>query len=81
MALPAVVFLARRRIWLALKVAAVMLIAVNLVRFGLEHNEFWAFYLSALGLLVLAVMIVRSTARDRLQAAGSTIREGLATWE
>jgi fluoride ion exporter CrcB/FEX len=56
-------------------------LAVNLVRFGLEHNEFWAFYLSALGLLVLAVMVVRSTASDRLQAAGSTIRQGLATWE
>jgi fluoride ion exporter CrcB/FEX len=56
-------------------------LAVNLVRFGLEHNEFWAFYLSALGLIVLAVMVVRSTARERLQAAGSTIRQGLATWE
>jgi hypothetical protein len=56
-------------------------LAVNLIRFGLEHSEFWAFYLSALGLLVLAVMVVRSTARDRLHAAGSTIREGLATWE
>ncbi len=56
-------------------------LAVNLVRFGLEHSEFWAFYLSALGLLVLAVMIVRSAAHDRLAAAGSTLREGLATWE
>jgi fluoride ion exporter CrcB/FEX len=56
-------------------------LAVNLVRFGLEHNEFWAFYLSVLGLLVLAAMVVRSTARDRLHAAGSTIRQGLATWE
>jgi hypothetical protein len=64
--LPVVVFLARKRVWLALKVAAAMLIAVNIFRFARATQSddaaakflTLALALGAFGLVWLALWLV-----------------------
>ena len=56
-------------------------VALNLLRFGLAHSQFWAFYLTVLGLGVLAVMVVTTVQRERLLQLRGFLRATVREWE
>ncbi len=53
----------------------------ELLRFGLANAQFWAFYLTSIGLFILAGMVVLSVYRPRLAQLGQRWRERTQDWE
>jgi hypothetical protein len=53
----------------------------NLVRFGLHHSQFWALYLTGLGLLVLGGMVAITLNRDAVRRARHWVSAHLSAWE
>lgn len=56
-------------------------VVATLVRYGVQQPRLGALFLSGLGLLVVAVMVVVTTRRAQLQAQVSQVQRMLAQWE
>ncbi len=61
--------------------AATAAVLSNLIRFGLDHSQFWAFYLTALGLSILGLMVALTLHRERFDTWMGQVRGVLSTWE
>ena len=70
----------RAYLYLGVGFAAATLVT-NLVRFGFEHSQFWALYLTLIGLSVLGMMIVSTVHRERIVAARVRFRAVVGEWE
>jgi hypothetical protein len=53
----------------------------ELLRFGLEHSQFWAFYLTTIGLTILAGMVTLTLLRPQLATLRSRWQERMEDWE
>jgi hypothetical protein len=53
----------------------------ELLRFGLNHSRFWAFYLTSIGLVILAGMVGLTLFRPQLATLCGQLRERLDGWE
>ncbi|MEQ1567241.1 MAG: hypothetical protein ABMA64_16490, partial [Myxococcota bacterium] len=53
----------------------------NLIRFGLDHSQFWALYLTGLGVTVLGSMVALTLHRERVGALRARARAHVAAWE
>ena len=53
----------------------------ELLRFGLSNSQFWAFYLTTIGLTILAGMVALTMLRPQLATLRSRWRERLEDWE
>ncbi len=60
---------------------AVATLVADALRFGLAHSDFWALYLTALGLVILGAMVAGTLHRDRLIQWRGTLRTAMAGWE
>lgn len=56
-------------------------VVATLVRYGIQEPRLGALFLSALGLLVVAVMVVVTTRRAQVQAQMSAMQRMLAQWQ
>jgi hypothetical protein len=65
---------------LGVGVAVATLIADGL-RFGLEHSQFWALYLTGIGLTILGTMVAATLHRERLNRIRLRWRTAMAGWE
>jgi len=53
----------------------------ELLRFGLNHSGFWAFYLTTIGLAILASMVALTLLRPQLATMRGRWRERMEEWE
>ncbi len=54
---------------------------MELLRFGLEHSQFWAFYLTLIGLSILSVMVLLTLYNQQLRVMRLRVRRAMADWE
>jgi len=72
----------RVRAFLTLGSSAILAaLLTEVLRFGLNHSRFWAFYLTTLGLLILAGMVALTLLRPQLATLRGEWRERLEGWE
>ncbi|MFH1466402.1 MAG: hypothetical protein ABIO70_18610, partial [Pseudomonadota bacterium] len=72
----------RVRAFLTLGSSAVLAaLLTEILRFGLNHSGFWAFYLTTLGLLILGGMVVLTLMRPQLATLRGQWRERMAGWD
>jgi hypothetical protein len=72
----------RVRAFLTLGSGAILAaLLTEILRFGLNHSRFWAFYLTTLGLMILGGMVALTLLRPQLAALRGQWRERMAGWE
>ncbi len=60
---------------------AVATLVVDAVRFGLTHSQFWALYLTLLGVAILGAMVLLTVHRERLGTWRSELSSAMSGWE
>ena len=61
--------------------AVLVVLGMNLLRFGLAFPQFWALYLTLAGVAILGGMVAVSLQRERLTAALERLQSELEGWE